>query len=184
MSSLVIVYGSTYGNTAEAAESIAQQLFDRYAIELSMDSVGEADLSGLQDFDAMLIGCSTWHDGKLQDDWESKFDELDNLKLNGKFVGLFGAGDQVGYEESFQDALGILGRKLRERGAKLIGFTSTAGYEYSKSEGVEGQEFMGLALDFDNQSDQNAPRIAAWVGQIATEMDLPTKNLPSKLVTA
>ena len=184
MSNLVIVYGSTYGNTAEAAESIAQQLFDHYAVELSMDSVGEADLSGLEDFDSVLIGCSTWHDGKLQDDWEFKFDELDQLELKGKFVALFGAGDQVGYDESFQDALGILGRKLRERGAKLIGFTSTVGYEYSKSEGVEGAQFMGLALDFDNQADLNAPRIAAWVGQIATEMGLPAKTLPAKNLPA
>ena len=99
--------------------------------------------------------------------------------FSGKFVGLFGAGDQVGYEESFQDALGILGRKLRMRGAKLIGFTSTAGYDYSRSEGVEGARFMGLALDFDNQADLNALRIAAWVGQIATEMNLPAENLQS-----
>ena len=175
MKSIVIVYGSTYGNTAEAAESLAQQLFDHYRVELSMDSVNEADLSGLEDFDAVLLGCSTWHDGKLQDDWEFKFDELEKLNLIGKQVALFGAGDQAGYDSTFQDALGILGRKLRERGAKLIGFTSTAGYQYTKSDGEENGQFMGLALDFDNQANQNAPRISAWVQQLATELSLEPK---------
>jgi flavodoxin len=50
MKSIVIVYGSTYGNTAEAAESLAQQLFDNYQVELSMDSVNEADLSGFEEW--------------------------------------------------------------------------------------------------------------------------------------
>ncbi len=179
MKSIVIVYGSTYGNTAEAAESLAQKLFDNYQVELSMDSVNEADLSGLEEFDVALLGCSTWHDGKLQDDWEFKFDELEKLNLAGKKIGLFGAGDQAGYDSTFQDALGILGRKLRERGAKLVGFTSTTGYEYSKSDGEENGQFMGLALDFDNQANLNTPRINAWVAQLATEL-----SLEPKMVTA
>ena len=175
MKSIAIVYGSTYGNTAEAAESLAQGLFDNYQVELSLDGVNDADLTGLEDFDAILLGCSTWHDGKLQDDWEFKFDELEKLNLTGKKIALFGAGDQAGYDSTFQDALGILGRKLRQRGAKLVGFTSTAGYQYSKSDGEENGQFMGLALDFDNQADQTAPRIAAWVHQLATELQLESK---------
>jgi flavodoxin I len=175
MANVVILYGSTYGNTAEAAETIAQTLFDGYNVDISMENVDDADLSGLEDFDLMLLGCSTWHDGKLQDSWEYKFDELDKLNLNGKRVALFGAGDQRGYDETFQDALGILGRKLRERGAQLVGFTGTAGYDFTNSAGVENGQFMGLALDFDNQPELNASRIQAWVKQIATEFQLNRK---------
>jgi flavodoxin I len=175
MENVVIIYGSTYGNTAEAAETIAQMLFDQYDVEISMENVDDADLSGLEDFEFILLGCSTWHDGKLQDSWEYKFDELDKLNLSGKRVGLFGAGDQRGYDESFQDALGILGRKLRERGAQLVGFTSSAGYDFTNSAGLENGQFMGLALDFDNQPELNQTRIEAWVRQIGTEFQLKPK---------
>ncbi|MEO0597853.1 MAG: flavodoxin FldA, partial [Chloroflexota bacterium] len=76
------------------------------------------------------------------------------------------------YNENFQDALGILGRELRVRGAKLVGFTSTEGYNFDQSISIEDNQFMGLALDEDNQSDMTDQRIKAWVQQLIQEFDL------------
>jgi len=77
-----------------------------------------------------------------------------------------GLGDQYGYPDTFCDALGILGRKFVERGAQLVGFTSTEGYDFSDSLGVEEGMFMGLALDEDNESERTGERITDWVWQL------------------
>jgi flavodoxin I len=168
-----IFVGSTYGNTESAAEQIAEALYNRTGIGIDLANVKDDGCSAMQDYQHILIGCSTWHDGKLQDDWENCLEELQRLDLNGKTVGIFGAGDQQGYAFSFQDALGLLGIELRARGAKLVGFTSTDGYSHAESKGVENGKFMGLALDYDNQEDLNNSRIEAWVEQIILEMRLP-----------
>jgi flavodoxin I len=167
-----IFVGSTYGNTEAAAEEIAGTLNERAGVDIEMINVKDDGCGDLVNYDHLLIGCSTWHDGQLQDDWENCLDELQRLDLNGKTVALFGAGDQQGYAFTFQDALGTLGAEFRARGAKLVGFTSTDGYTFSDSKGVENGKFMGLALDFDNQEDQNPIRISAWVSQLITEMKL------------
>ncbi|MEO1644220.1 MAG: flavodoxin [Chloroflexota bacterium] len=130
------------------------------------------DISNLKEFDYLILGCPTWNVGELQDDWELELPNLENVDFSGKRVALFGAGDQAHYSDNFQDALGILGRKLRERGATLVGFTSTEGYDYDESVGVENDMFMGLAIDEVNQSDLTGERIEAWVKQLVREFEL------------
>lgn len=92
---LAVVYGSTYGDTADAAERIAGA-FERLAgLRPPLFDVGATDLGELAAYDALLIGCSTWHGGELQTDWEAKLGELARLELRGKLVALFGAGDRA-----------------------------------------------------------------------------------------
>ena len=86
---------------------------------------------------------------------------------------MFGAGDQEGYANSFQDALGILGRELRARGAKIVGQWATDGYTFSESQDLDDNgKFFALALDYDNQDKLTNPRIETWVQQIIAEMKL------------
>ena len=51
-------------------------------------------------------------------------------------------------------------------GGKLIGKWSTEGYEFDESLGCVDGEFLGLAIDYDNQDDLTEERIEAWVEQI------------------
>jgi flavodoxin I len=167
-----IFVGSTYGNTEAAAEDIAGLLNARAGVGIELANVKDDGCGAMTTYEYLILGCSTWHDGQLQDDWEDCISELQTLDLNGKVIALFGAGDQEGYANSFQDALGILGADLRARGAKLVGFTGTNGYTFNESRGVEDGKFMGLALDFDHQEELNPSRIGAWVDQLIVEMNL------------
>ena len=167
-----IFVGSTYGNTEAAAEEIAGLLNARAGVGIELANVKDDGCGAMTGYELLILGCSTWHDGKLQDDWEDCISELQKLNLSGKTIALFGAGDQEGYANSFQDALGILGTDLRAMGAKLVGFTSTDGYTFNESRGVESGKFMGLALDFDHQEELNTSRISAWVDQLILEMKL------------
>ncbi|MEM7125991.1 MAG: flavodoxin [Chloroflexota bacterium] len=167
-----IFYGSTTGTTEMIAEKIQEYWGKTYDEALPIvDVKDKSELTELLAFERLFVGCPTWDIGYLQDDWADVYPHLDELDLSGKQIALFGPGDQAGYPENFQDALGILGNKFMECGATLVGYTSTKGYEHTESVGVDGERFMGLAIDEINQSELTDSRIKAWVAQVKQEFD-------------
>ncbi|HEX7004592.1 MAG TPA: flavodoxin [Trueperaceae bacterium] len=177
---MLIVYGSTYGDTADAADRIATRVETLSGVEPVLREVGRTDLSDLESYDVILVGCSTWNEGEIQDDWFDKLPELDSLDLGGKRVALFGSGDQLGYPITFQDALGIIAEKLEARGAQLVGLWPTDGYEFDASLALRGDEFVGLALDYTCQIELNEDRIERWTAQLVEELGL-VPALPAAL---
>lgn len=162
MSKICVVYGSSMGNTEEAANLIAA--------ELGVDdiyNIGSTTAEVLNGYDKLVIGTSTWGSGDLQDEWDS-FD-LDSIKVKDKVIALFGMGDSSSYSDTYCNGIGILFEKFSANGAKIVGAVSTDGYEFDESIAVKDGKFVGLALDADNQSDLTESRIKAWVEQIKPE---------------
>jgi flavodoxin I len=84
-------------------------------------------------------------------------------------VALFGLGDQVLWPSNFVDGLDTIYSAFIETGAQLIGKWSTEGYDFTDSKAVEGNYFVGLALDEDQQDELSEERVSAWVKQIKEE---------------
>ena len=116
--------------------------------------------------DLLILGSPTYGLGDLPSDWEDKLGLLESADLSGKRVALFGTGDQLGYPDSFVDAMGILYDRVVAKGAEVVGFTDTAGYTYSASRAERDGRFVGLALDEDGQPGRTDQRIQAWIGQL------------------
>lgn len=157
--SVAVIYGSSMGNTEGAAKTIAEKLGISDVL-----NIADTDAATINAYDKLIVGTSTWGSGDLQDDWDA-FD-FSALKLQGKVVAVFGMGDSESYSDSFCSAIGKLAKKLKEAGAHLVGAVSTEGYSFEASEAVQNGEFVGLALDNDNQEDQTQARIDAWVEKI------------------
>ncbi|MGL4610512.1 MAG: flavodoxin [Trueperaceae bacterium] len=166
-----IIYGSSSGATADAAKRIQKELAG-YSIQTELHDIAKIDVMRLESFTHLFIGCSTWHVGDLQDDWESKYKFIKTLNLTGKFVALFGAGDQLIYSDTFQDAIGILAAEFLKADATIIGHWPIDGYDFTGSKGMVGSMFIGLALDDDNQANMTAPRIKTWVSNIVNKLNL------------
>ncbi len=174
MTAIGLYYGTSTGNTEDAAEQI-QKAFDALKPGMvTLIDVMKQDLSGMTTFDGLILGIPTWNDGELQSDWEDAISQMDDLDLQGKQVALFGLGDENGYPDTYQDAMGILARKARERGAELVGFWPTEGYNFEVSQAVEDGHFLGLALDNDVTPELTADRIKQWVQQVAIEFGVIT----------
>jgi flavodoxin I len=170
MSKIGLFFGTQTGNTETVAEMI-QKAFGGESV-VTLYDVSGAETSDFADFDCLIIGCPTWNIGELQSDWEGLYEELDSVDFSGKQVAYFGAGDQVGYADNFQDAMGILEEKISALGGKTVGNWSTDGYDFSESKAVKNGKFVGLAIDEDNQSDLTDDRVAAWVTQLKREFNL------------
>jgi len=164
---LGIYFGSCNGNT----ESVAEKLHAHLAsTSLPPTSILQADLGQLNACSHLLLGISTWHTGELQEDWEGRWHELGDVQWSGKKIALFGCGDQHGYTDTFQDAMGELYRYLYDKGAHIYGYTSTEGYRVSAtSKAIVNGWWCGLAVDEDNQAELTDGRIAAWVAALRTD---------------
>ena len=162
MSKVCIVYGSSMGNTEEAANLIANKLGvdDVY-------NIGQTDADTINGYEKIIFGTSTWGSGDLQDEWDS-FD-FDSLDVKGKTIALFGMGDSSSYSDTYCNGMGILFVKFSAKGAKIVGAVSTDGYTFDESEAVKDGKFVGLALDADNESDKTEERISNWVEQIRSD---------------
>ncbi|MER3493314.1 MAG: flavodoxin FldA [Mastigocladus sp. ERB_26_2] len=167
MSKIGLFFGSTTGKTELIAETIQKEFGGDDVVTLH--NIMDAEEDDFADYEYLIIGCPAWNIGELQSDWEGFFSELDNIDFNGKKVAYFGTGDQIGYADNFQDAMGILEEKITELGGTTVGYWSTDGYDFNESKAVKNGKFVGLAVDEDNQSDLTDERIKAWVAQLKKE---------------
>jgi len=164
MAKIALFYGTQTGNTQTAAEVIQKEMGGEDIVELL--DIADTSPEDFTDYTCIIIGCPTWNIGELQSDWEGFYDELDTIDFTGKKVAYFGAGDQIGYADNFQDAMGILESKISSLGAETVGYWPTDGYDFSESKAVRDGKFVGLALDEDNQAELTDERIKTWISQL------------------
>lgn len=167
MGKIGIFYGSTEGNTEDVVDKVKDALGDA-----DVHNVDSATAEDMAEYDTLILACSTWEIGELQEDWESFIDVLDDVDFSGKKVSYIGTGDADGYPDTFVDAIGIIHEKIADSGAEFFGALSTDGYEFDESKGVVDGKFLGLVVDEDNESDKTDDRVAGWVAQIKGELGL------------
>ena len=153
-----IFYGSTTGTTEMVAGKVGELLGAEVLSATEIDRVGE--------YDFVIFATSTWGMGDLQDDWYEALDKLKTKNLSGKKVGLIGIGDQFGFGDTFVDGIGTIYEEIKDMGINLVGKTSTDGYSFSGSKAVVDDEFVGLVIDENNQSELTDERINAWVEKV------------------
>jgi len=166
---IVVVYATMFGATESVAETVAHALTAEFGVEVVCRDAAWLDFAELQDADLIVIGSSTWNIGQLPSDWELRLDELAALDLRGKYVALFGTGDRRGYPDTYLDALDTIARALTPTGCAFIGEWSTAGYVFTASLALRGDNFVGLGLDEDNDPDLTSARVTLWCAQLANE---------------
>lgn len=168
VSKIGIFYGSTTCYTEMAAEKIQHELQQLLGITIDMHDIKDTALSRTKDYHIVLLGISTWDFGELQEDWESSWQDIAHINLDNKIVALFGLGDQLGYADWFQDALGLLHDEIIVKDCEVIGYWPNTGYDFiaSKALSEDQQFFVGLSLDDENQYEETDKRIKQWCEQL------------------
>jgi len=179
MARIGLFFGTDTGKTRKVAKQIKKQYDDD-----TMDkpvNVNKADPDEFAAYDFLILGTPTLGSGDLpglsadaqEESWEEFLPKIEDKDFSGKTIALFGLGDQDGYPDEYVDAMSVLYDFFADRGANIVGAWPTDGYTFNTSQAVVDDQFVGLALDLDNQADQTDTRLAAWLALIAPAFDLP-----------
>ncbi len=163
-----LFYGTATCYTEIAAEKIRATIGPA---RVDLFNIAHQPIALAAQYQQLILGIPTWDYGELQEDWENVWAELGDIDWHGKTVALYGLGDQLGYPDWFQDAMGYLWTHVTGLGAHSIGQWPTAGYNFRESQALtaDGRHFVGLALDEDNEFELNDDRIKRWCSQILIE---------------
>ncbi|AMK77513.1 MULTISPECIES: flavodoxin [Methylomonas] len=172
MAKVGIFFGTDTGNTRKVAKTIATKLGD--AADKPVN-INKASVDDLLAYDVLILGSPTYGEGELpgmsaghdNESWEEFLPTLAGADFTGKTVAIYGLGDQEGYPGHFVDAVGFLYDAFADAGATIVGMTSSEGYTFKKSKALLGDQFVGLALDEDNQKELSEGRLSDWLASIS-----------------
>lgn len=171
MSKTAIFFGPLDGSVHRVAKKVRDEIG---ADKVEMVPVKDATPADLEKYDKIIFGISTvgsetWHSTYSNTDWEKFLPEIDKTNYKNKKIAIFGLGDHITYSQTFVDHIGLLGKKLKENGAALLGKVPTDEYEFDDSKAIEGDKFMGLPVDEDFEPELTDERVKKWVEQIKPE---------------
>ncbi len=158
-----IFYSFRSHKTKQQVKKMIKHLDEKKVEEVDVDKANHKDFDK---FDNYIFAVPTWFDGELPNYWDEFLPTIEEDTLKGKKFALFGGGDQKGYPENFVDGLGIMAEFIEKRDGKIVGFTSTKGYDFESSRAQRGNKFVGLALDIENQAALTEERIDNWVKEV------------------
>eukprot|EP00580_Thalassiosira_gravida_P002297 CAMPEP_0201603546 /NCGR_PEP_ID=MMETSP0492-20130828/3964_1 /ASSEMBLY_ACC=CAM_ASM_000837 /TAXON_ID=420259 /ORGANISM="Thalassiosira gravida, Strain GMp14c1" /LENGTH=282 /DNA_ID=CAMNT_0048067355 /DNA_START=41 /DNA_END=889 /DNA_ORIENTATION=+ len=172
--SIGVFFGTSTGNTEEAAYFISAEFGDIASEPIEIDAVQGSVAAEFGKFDSLVVGTPTWNTGADEErsgtGWdEIYYSEMQELKIAGKKVAVFGQGDQISYSENYADATGELHDVFESLGCKMMGYTSQEGYEHDESKAIRGDSFCGLLLDAVNEEEMTEDRVKNWVVQLLDE---------------
>ncbi len=162
MEKIGIFYGSNTGKTAAIAEEIEFNLRkDNY------ETINVADgIDKIEEFKNLILLTPTYGMGEVQEDWAAVMPQLEKIDFTGKKVAVAGLGNQFAFGESFVGGMRVLYDVVIKNGGEVIGFTSNEGYRYEESNAVIGDQFVGLAIDENNQDDETPERVMNWISEL------------------
>lgn len=179
MASIGIFFGSDTGKTRKIAKQI-QELLGSELVAKPVN-INKASVDDLLAYDCLILGTPTLGDGQLPglecdcqaESWAEFVPQLESADFSGKKVAVFGLGDQVSYSDEFVDALGELYDCFADAGATMVGDQwPNEGYEFTSSNALDGDHFVGLVLDLDNQPDLTDARLSQWLNTLKLEFGL------------
>lgn len=164
MNKIAILYGTSGGNT----ESVAKSIRDLFNGEADLFNVETIKIDDIKPYKYLILGTSTTGIGDLQDDWDSFLPTFSKADLSDKTVAIFALGDSASFSSSFAESVRVIYDAINDK-TKIIGSVEDQGYTYDDSTAVIDGRWVGLPIDEDNEYDQTAARLEAWVEQLKKE---------------
>jgi flavodoxin I len=178
MARIGLFFSSSTGNTRRIAKAIKKRFDDDTMADAV--NVNKATPELFASYSHLILGTSTLGGGQLPGlstdcmggGWEEFLPQLEGIDFSGKTIALFGLGDQAKYPDEFVDAMGIIHEFFKARGAMFVGSWPADDYDFIASKALLDDEFVGLALDQENQKLLTDARVEAWLKLIAGEYGL------------
>ncbi len=164
-----LFYAPSGGSTDKVAKKFAEIVGnEKFELSLVDEKTTAEQLSDYQYiiFALSTVGRDSWSAEYSKIGWDFLFPKLYDYDFSGKTVAVIGLGNHVLYAHSFVDSMGALAKLVEKNGGKLVGKCSTEDYEFSDSEAVVDDVFLGLPIDEDNDEDLTDERLTNWWNDI------------------
>ena len=169
--------GIFYGPVGGKAESVARRVQKAFGEGVAdLIPIKDSKATDIDKYENVIFGCSTigketWDAERTKTDWDLFRQEIGKINYSGKTIALFGLGDQITYPGNFVDAIGIIGKQMIEKGAKIIGRIPASEYQFTDSEAVIDNEFLGLPINEDFEPELTDERIKKWVDSLKAQFE-------------
>ena len=166
MKKIGLFYAPAKGSTEKIAKIIADKIGNDLVEMILVDE--NSTISQIDSFDKLIFGISTvgrdsWDAKYKKMGWDFFLPKLEQADFKGKTAAIYGMGNHILYADYFVDAMGFLGKKVLEKGGKLVGYVDKDKYEFKHSEAIIDGKFLGLPLDEDTQEELTNERIKEWI---------------------
>jgi len=119
MSSVLIIFGSTGGNTELVCDKVSEVLIQNKH-SVTIKRAEQTALTDLEGFDVLVFASSTYGQGLLQDYIEPIYFEIKKIGLKGKKCTVIGLGDNKYNVEYVVEAARILENMVKDSGGELV----------------------------------------------------------------
>lgn len=143
MGKILVAYASTTGNTELMAEAIADHLNDhQHEVVIKSFDFDPIYVDEIAEYDAVLIGTHTWDDGSLPYEVEDFYDDLEDVDITGKIIGVFGSADS--FYDNYGGAIDLIADRVQQLGAKLLPLRLKVDLEPDAKDIEHCQEFSSV----------------------------------------
>lgn len=169
---IAVIYTPKGGNTEKVAKLIEEKLgqdnCNLFLIkDLTEDLIKQYSIFI---FGVSTIGTHTWENDATNYGWTKFLPVFRTLNFKNKTVAIYGLGDQIAYSNHFVDDMRIIYNIVSTNGAEIIGNWSSEGYDFTDSEALIDDKFVGLAIDHDHQKELTQERVNKWIDNILKEI--------------
>lgn len=169
MKKIALFYAPQGGSTERVAKKFAKLAgTEKFDLTLVDEQTTAEQLDGYTHcvFALSTVGRDSWSAEYSKVGWDFLLPKFHDYDFSGKTVAIIGLGNHILYANSFVDSMGELAKLVEEKGAKLVGHCNVDDYEFSESEAIVDDKFLGLPIDEDNEDDLTEERLTNWWGKI------------------
>lgn len=173
MKKIGIFYAPEKGSTEKVAKLIQSKLSANVADLILVDSATSTE--NFKNYESLIFAISTVG----RDAWDSKYNKigwdlfLPKISLydfKQQKVAIVGLGNHIMYADTFVDSMGVLAEVVMECDGDIVGRVPAGDYDFNDSQALYADEFIGLPIDEDNDSELTDKRLTDWLTIIKPEM--------------
>jgi flavodoxin I len=177
MEKILLLYSPKGGNVEKISKKVIKLVGESNIDAFLIDQNSSELLNKISLYKKILlvistVGRSNWDSFYTKIGWDLFIPELRKQNLSGKTISIIGLGDYLLYPDNFVDSMGILYQVLLEAKANVVGKVSINGYSFENSMAIEGDNFVGLPIDEDNEGELTDSRLKNWLLLVKNDFGL------------
>lgn len=174
MKKIGIFYAPEKGSTEKVAKLVQAKIGANVADLILVDN--KTSVEQFKNYESLIFAISTVG----RDAWDAKYDKIGwdlfipkitEYDFSQQKIAIVGLGNHIMYADTFVDSMGVLAEVIFESDGDIVGRVAADEYDFNDSQALYADEFIGLPIDEDNESELTDSRVSNWLASIKSELN-------------